>query len=126
MLALRSSKTLFSRASLPAVRAPAARSFSTGDDTVITEVKNHVATITLNRPKVLNAMTVALGQGFTAAVTELRERCKEEDIRAVGAAFCVPASRADPPLPFPAVCRHWRWTSVFCGWRSAVFDRQAP
>jgi hypothetical protein len=41
----------------PVLRAHA-RAFSDSEAAVITEVNGHVATITLNRPKVLNAMTV--------------------------------------------------------------------
>lgn len=50
---------------------------------MVIEKQGHVAIMKLNRPKVLNAMTVALGEGFSAAVEELKERCANEDIRAV-------------------------------------------
>ena len=60
-----------------------ARQFSTEEPPVIIEKQGHVAIMRLNRPKVLNAMTVALGEGFSAAVADLRDQCANEDIRAV-------------------------------------------
>jgi len=42
--------------------------------------KSHVATITLNRPEQMNAMTVSMGQSFQSIIADLKQR---DDVRAV-------------------------------------------
>ena len=39
---------------------------------VTTDITDGVATVTLNAPEKMNAMTVAMGEGFEAAISELR------------------------------------------------------
>jgi E-phenylitaconyl-CoA hydratase len=62
-------------------------------DVVLFDVKDHVATITLNRPEALNAMNRELGQGLMVALRRVRE---DDDIRVAiltgnGRAFCAGA-----------------------------------
>jgi enoyl-CoA hydratase/carnithine racemase len=62
-------------------------------EVVLFSVRDHVATITLNRPEALNAMNRELGQGLMAALRRVRE---EDDIRVAiltgnGRAFCAGA-----------------------------------
>ncbi len=76
-------------------------------ETVLYEKSGHVATITLNRPEKLNAMSAQLRQDFLAALEEVK---RDPDVRVAvttgaGRAFCAGAdlarrasSAADPTL----------------------------
>ncbi len=59
-------------------------------ETIICDVKNHVATVTLNRPESLNAFNLKLSEDLLLCLLECEER---KDVRAVvitgaGKAFC--------------------------------------
>ncbi|WP_052851565.1 enoyl-CoA hydratase-related protein [Streptomyces avicenniae] len=89
------------------------------DDTVLREVTESLATITLNRPAQLNALNVAAKEALLAA---LREAAADSAVRAVlltagGRAFCVGqdlaehraalAGEAEPGDAMATVARHY-------------------
>lgn len=63
-------------------------------DTIVLDVKDGVATVTMNQPEKRNAMTVQMGEEFLSAVGSLRDR---DDVRVMvltgaGRAFCAGGS----------------------------------
>ncbi|HEX8097089.1 MAG TPA: enoyl-CoA hydratase-related protein, partial [Pyrinomonadaceae bacterium] len=58
-------------------------------ETVQLEIRDAVATVTLNRPAALNALTVQLGREFRSAFNEARERgARSILLTGAGRAFC--------------------------------------
>ncbi len=96
---------------------------------ILLEKKHNVATITLNAPDKLNALTVKMRQGLLTALDEL---AKDDDTRVVivtgaGRGFCSGAdlsgmgvgTRADMP-------RYRRIEVLGQGWADAVFKLEKP
>lgn len=69
-------------------------------DPVLIEIKDNIATVRLNRPKVLNALSTPLVSALRDALTDLR---RNKDVRALvltgnGRAFCAGADLNDPMM----------------------------
>ncbi len=78
---------------MPAPLSESAR-INVSFETILLEVKDGIATVTLNQPEKRNAMTVQMGEEFLGAVGSLKER---DDLRVMvltgsGRAFCAGGS----------------------------------
>ncbi len=82
-------------------------------DTVLLAIQDQIATITLNRPKVFNAMNQDMG----AALREVAQRVLEDDgvravlLRGAGAAFMAGGGVGACSMPTVASC-----LPSFCAW----------